>query len=139
MDLEPFKAPRFELEKKRVVEIPFYGSIGAGAYLTLHSNLITYPFRVTRLKMIFDELANNQVIHRWFTSGNRGVSTTGPPSGSGIATRETPTPTYVGRGIIRVVNLNAEYPDGDLYIKLYTYNGLGVAYTINASCTIEAM
>ena len=139
MKIPEFKAPKFALEARRVVEIPFYGSIGAGAFLTLVSNRISYPFRVTRLKMIFDELANNLVTHQWLTSGNRNVSTTGPPSGDLIGRRESTTPTFTGRGLIRVVDLNDEYPEGDLFIKLYTFNGLGVAYPINASCTIEAM
>lgn len=139
MRIPVFEAPKFELEARRVVEIPFYASVGAGAHLSLVSNRIAYPFRITRLKMIFDELANNLVQHRWYTSGNRNVSTTGPPSGDDIAARETPLPIYVGRGLVRVVDVNDEYPEGDLHIKLYTFNGLGVAYPINASCTIEAM
>jgi len=139
MKIPEFKAPRFALEARRVVEIPFYGTVGAGAILSLVSNRISYPFRITRLKMIFDEIANNVVQHRWFTSGNPQVSTTDVPSGDAIASRETPLPIFVGRGLVRIVDINEEFPEGDLFIKLYTLNGLGVAYTINGSCTIEAM
>lgn len=137
-DLE-FKAPTFAMKGKRTAEIPYQGSIGAGAFLTLLSGRITYKFRITKFKMIFDEVANNLVQHAWYISRNRNVSTTGPPSGDRLFAPESPTGIFVGRGIIRVVDTNIEVEEEGIFIKLYTYNGLGVAYPISASVTVEEL
>lgn len=139
MSEKVFKAPKFALEAKKFVEIPFYGVIAAGAFLSLVSGEIGYPFRIVRLKMIFDEIANNLVTHAWYKSGSRSVSITGPPVGDLLTAPESSTGTFSGRGIIRVVDTNIEVREDSTFIKLYTFNGLGVAYTINGSCTIEAM
>lgn len=134
-----FEAPKFTLEERRIVEIPFFGTVAAGLFLTLVSGMVTDPFRITRLKMIFDEKSNNLIQHSWWTARDGQGSTTGNPSGDRLGARESPTGVYVGRGIIRVVDVNLEFPEGRRYIKMHTFNGLGVAYIINGSCTIEEL
>jgi len=134
-----YKAPKFELFTKKVVEIQFTGSIGVGAYLTLVSSLITFPFRILQLKMIFGEEANNLVQHGWFLSGNSGVSVTGVPSGDNIASKESPNPFFIGKNILRVININIEVKEGRQYIKLYTYNANSYVYNINCSIVIQEL
>ncbi len=132
-----FKAPKFELKPRRVVEIPFRGTLAAGTMVTLNSGRITYPFRVTKVKMIFTDEANNQVIHSVHVLGNPYTSTTQAPTGDNLFGRESPTASFVGRSIIRVVPCNVEYPEGRRYIAFFTNNTSPYAYDFNGSVTIE--
>ena len=134
-----YKAPKFEMKPRRVAEIPFRATILAGVFNTLHSGLISYPFRITQVKMIFTDDANNWIRHGWYTNRSRAQSATGPPSGLNIFGRESPVADFIGKAIIRVVPCNIEYPDGMQYIHFYTDNSGPYAYERNASCTIEAM
>jgi len=136
---QKYVAPKFELLTKRTVEIPFTSIINTLTHLTLVSGMIPYPFRILQCKMIFTDDANNLVQHAWLTSGNISVSTTGLPSGDNIFGVESPTAVFIGKGIIRRVNTNIEFISPRLYIKLYTYNGLGYAYRINCSIIIQEL
>lgn len=135
--MEKFKAPTFEMVAKRVAELPFSGPIAAGAMLSLVSGMITYPFRITRVKMIFTEDANNWIVHEWYVSANRSVSTTGRPSGVNIFGRESPVSSFIGKAIIRKVQCSIEVREGRQYIKLYTNNTGPYLYQINGTITIE--
>lgn len=134
-----YKAPKMKLEPRRVAEIPFRGTIAAGAFDTLVSGRIGYPFRITQVKMIFTDDANNWIRHQWRVGRTRSQPATGPPSGTNIFGRESPTATFIGKAIIRVVPCNIEFPTGDRIIHFYTHNSGPYAYERNASCTIEAM
>ena len=134
-----YKAPKFEMRPRRVAEIPFRGPIAAGGHNTLISGRIMYPFRITQVKMIFTDDANNWIIHQWKVNRSRSQPTTGPPAGINIFGRESPTASFVGKAIIRVVPCYIEYPEGDLIIHFYTHNTSPYAYERNASITIEAM
>lgn len=134
-----FKAPKLDLKSKRVAEIPFRGTLLAGAMVSLNTSLITYPFRVTRVKMIFTDEANNLVIHSWHVRRSAFISTTAGPLGDNLFSREAPTATFTGRAIIRVAECNIEYPEGMRVITLYTNNTSPYAYDFNCAVTIEEM
>jgi len=138
-ELEMFKAPKFELAPRRVVEIPFSGPIAAGVFDTLDSGRIMYPFRITQVKMIFTDEANNWIRHEWRVSARARQSATEPLSGRNIFGPESPTASFVGKGIIRVVPCNIEFPEGGVIIHFYTQNLGPYIYERNASVTIEEM
>jgi len=134
-----FKAPKFELAPRRVAEIPFRGTITAGLMRTLVSGKIMYPFRITKVKMIFTDDANNWIRHAWYTGRTRSQPTTGPPTGMNIFGRESPVADFIGKAIIMVVPCLIEFPEGGEIIHFYTNNTGPYAYERNASITIEAM
>jgi len=134
-----YKAPKMRFAPRRIAEIPFRGTIAAGVFNTLVSGRIAYPFRITEVKMIFTDDANNWIRHGWYVGRNRSQPTTGPPTGVNIFGRESPVADFVGKAIIRVVPCNIEYPEGGMIIHFYTQNSGPYAYERNASCTIEAM
>ena len=134
-----YKAPKFEMKPRRVAEIPFQATLAAGAMVTLNSARITYPFRVVKVKMIFTEEAMNQVIHRWHVLRNPFVSTTAGPVGDNLFSRESPTASFIGTAIIRVVECNVEFPEGMRVVALYTNNTSPYAYDFNCAVVIEAM
>ena len=139
MSIPQYKAPELELALKKILEIPFASAIAAGAHLSLVSGRIEFPFRVTGAKMVFTDDANNWIQHRWYVSANRSVSTTGTPSGDNIFSPKSPSAYFSGKGLIRRVYANREYPAIGLYIKLYTFNNSPYAYNISASITIQEM
>ena len=135
--VEPFKAPRFEMVGKRVAELPFSGTIAAGGFLTIVSSMITYKFRILKVKMIFTEDANNWIVHEWLISGNRSTSTTGRPSGTNIFGRESPVSSFAGKAIVRNIACSIEVREERNYIKLYTRSTSPYAYFVNGTITIE--
>ena len=132
-----FKAPKLKLEPTVLAEIPFEGAVPAGGYLTLVSGLIPHKYRVIRAKMFFTAAAANLVRHRWFVSRNRSAPTTGWPTDTNLYGRLSPTATFVGQSLIRQVTANIGVLEEGTYLKLATFNGLGVAYQANGSITIE--
>lgn len=137
--LPPFQVPPLKLEPKRQAEIPFRGTVGAGVFLTLVSGLISYPFRIIQVKMIFTDVANHLVEHRWFVDTNINQPTTGFPTGQNLFSRESPSAGFRGKALIRVVPCNLEFPDGDLRIILGTQNLSNYAYIFDCSCTIQEL
>jgi hypothetical protein len=134
-----YKAPKFELKAKRVAEIPFTGTVGTLVYTTLVSGIITYPFRITRVKMVFPYTARNLVEHRVYTSRTESAPTTDWPTDMNIFGREAPVAGFRGEGIIKVVDCNVEVTEPGSRIKMATYNGTGATHYINGTVTIEAM
>lgn len=131
-----FVVPKLELKVRRVAELTFRGTIAAGAWLTIVSGKITYPFSIVQAKMIFTDEANNWIEHRWYTSTNTNAPTTDFPADDNIFGRESPTTGFIGKAIIRVVNTSLEFPEGNLYIKLGTRNTGPYAYQVNGSIVI---
>ena len=132
-----FKAPKYEPPAKRLAEIPFSGTVAAGAYLTLVTSKIMYPYRVIRVKMFFPAVAANLVSHRWYVALNPVVSVTDWPADTNLFGRESPTATFIGQSLIRQVAANVKVEEIGTYLKFSTFNGLGVAYVANGSITIE--
>ena len=87
--------------------------------------------------MFFPEEADNNVIHGWYVSRNRTVSTTGTPDGTNVFGRSTPTANFVGKAIVREAHSNLEFEETMLYVKFYTYNGNAYTYHAVGSITIE--
>jgi hypothetical protein len=131
-----FKIPRYEPKPIRTAEIPFNGLVGAGAYLTLISGRLMYPYKIVRVKMFFTAAAANLIQHRWFVAGSPAVSTTYWPTDENIFGRESPTATFIGTSLIRQVTCDVRVEDVGTYIKFATYNGLGVPYNANGAITI---
>ena len=144
-ELKPFKAPAFELKPRRVVTIPFRGNLATVSDILEATNWIMYPFRIIEVKMIFTDEANNWIRHRWLVSRSQRpfAATTAPIAGvpgiDNIFGQESPAAEFRGKAIIRRVPLSVEFPEGRLYLYLYTHNAGPYAYEYAASVTIEAM
>lgn len=134
-----FTVPKFVMERKRTVDLNFSGAVAAGAFLSIVGGSIGYPFRVVKASMVFTDDANNLIQHSWYVARDRGVSVTGPPSGSNIFGRENPTAFFVGKALVKTIVTNIEFEEVPVYVKLYTANTGTYVYTINCSLTIQEL
>jgi len=137
MSTPGFKAPTLDLKPTLLAEIPFEGTVAAGGYLTLVSGYIPHKYRVIRAKMFFTNVAANLVRHRWYVSRTTMAPATEWPNDTNLYGRLSPTATFIGQSLIRQVTTNVEVLEEGTYLKLATFNGLGVAYQANGSITIE--
>lgn len=136
-----FEAPKFEAARKRVLELVFSGRVTpvAPATLTIVSGLITYPFRITNVKMIFTDDANNLITHQWFVATNPSVADPAAPSGTDIFLGTPPVSNFAGKAIIRNVMCNIEVRQRSTYLKLYAVSTSPYAYFVNCTITIEEL
>jgi hypothetical protein len=139
MTYPTLKIPDIVSIPKRVVEIPFNMTVPAGGRNTLVSSLISYTFRLLRIKMVFDENAQNLLRIRWFIATNAGTSTTGPPAGDDITATESPTPFFIGNNLIITANINQDYPVERHYLKMYAENGNAVPVVANATVILQQL
>lgn len=139
METLRFIIPRFKLLPKRMAELPFHGTVAASATLLVSSSRIFYPFKVVQAKMTFTEEANNLVQHSWYVTSSGAVTGTGAPPGINIFGRESPQAFFAGKSTVKKIDMNLEYPEGGLFIVLYTVNGCTYAYYVDASITIQAL
>ena len=133
------KIPDLLTRTQRVVEIPFNAVVPAGGRVTLISSLIVYPFRILRIKMVFDENSQNLLSLRWFIATNASSSATGPPAGDDITATESPTPYFIGNNLIITANINQDYPTDRHYIKMYAENANAVAVVANATVILQSL
>lgn len=137
--VERFVAPRFELVGKRVAELPFSGTVAAGGTLTLVSGMITYFFRIKRVKMIITDDANNLITHQWFVSSDPSVADPLAPSGTDIFMGQGAVATFTGKAIIRNVDCNIEVRQRSTYLKLFVVSTSPYAYFVNGTMTVEVI
>lgn len=139
MDIPKFTAPRFRATGKQGYEIPYSGLVAAVSHLGISSNMITFPCRITRIKAIYTDDAQNLVRHYFIYDGNRTVSTTGVSSGINILRGVAPLGYFLGKASIKRIFVNIELPDPPTFIKVHTYNGAPTAYYINCGVSIEEL
>lgn len=136
-----YVAPKFEIRGKRTIELSFVGRVTlaapTGPHWTIVSRSIPYPFRLTEVEMVFTDDALNLIRHYWLYSHDTNTSISDVPSGNNLFSRESPTPYFIGRGIIKRLRCSIEVPEADMFIKLHTHNLTTGPYDINASCIIE--
>lgn len=132
-----FKAPKFELFEKRTEEIPFSGTIAAGAHLTMLSGSISYPFRVLQATMVFTNDADNNIRVYWLVSHEISTSTTAVPTGTYIFGRGSPTPYFVGKATVKRAYGNVKFEEAGLYIKCHVHNNGPYPYDFSGSITIQ--
>lgn len=134
-----FKAPKYEPQAKRLVEIPFSISVPTLAYRTLVTSRIMYKYRVVRVKMFFLASAASLVEHRWYVARSPTVSTTDWPADTLLHGRESPAAGFVGQSLVRQAEIGVDVMEEGTYIKFSTYNGTGAAYVANGAITLEEL
>lgn len=144
MSYPTLKIPDVFTVSKRTVEIPFNVAVPARAGIvngraTLVSSLIPYPFRVLRIKMVFDEFALNNLFYRWFISTNATTSATSPPAGDDLTATESPTPYYIGNNQILIANIYQDYSSARHYLKMYVENANLAIVQANATVIIQEL
>lgn len=140
MSLPKFEAPKPKLKRRRQVEINFIAPlIAAGAYGGQSSGNIGYPFRIVRGSIVFTEEHNYNVEVQFRVDGGNQITTTGHSSGLNIFGRENPQASFRGRGIIKRINTNVEFPDGRLFLKMSAWNNTPYVQSITGSLVVEEM
>jgi len=134
-----FKAPKFEFPLKRCGEIPFITTLGAGLHLTMVSSVLGFDFRVSMVRMNFDNDHNNNVRHYWLCSHNEGVSTTGPPPDENVFERILPTSYIIGDNRELRLYPNFYFYGARNFLKLHVHNLNVYTVDINASAYLEEL
>lgn len=138
-EIPVFKAPKLAFPMKRTGEIPFIVIIGANSHLTLVSSLLDFDFRISMVRMNFDDDHNNNVRHYWLCSHNTTVGTTGPPPDESVFERMFPTPYIIGENRELRLYPNYYYYGQRNYVKLHIHNLNTYQVQINASAYIEEL
>jgi len=134
-----FKAPKFEFPLKRCGEIPFTTLLAANTHLTMLSSVIPFDFRISMVRMNFDNDHNNNVRHYWLCSHNEGVSTTGPPPDENVFERILPTSYIIGDNRELRLYPNFYFYGARNFLKLHVHNLNVYTVDINASAYIEEL
>lgn len=137
MSIPIFVAPEFKPVTKRVAQIPFVATIGATTQLTLVSNRVPFKYRVISAEIVFRDDAANLLQIYILVSGNTNTSTTGVPPDPNVFSQYSPSPYFVGEGVIKKAECSVQAPDGYPYVKVHAVNLNAYAQTINATVTIE--
>jgi len=134
-----FKAPKIEMFIKRAYEIPFSALVAATSQQTIVSGLISFKFRVTLVKMIFDTDHVNSVLYYWLIGRNNQGSTTGLPEGDNIFREIVPVNFFVGNGETRTLQPNVAWEEDKGYLKLHINNLNTYAVTVKATIGIQEL
>ena len=134
-----FKAPKFEFPLKRCGEIPFTTLLAPNTHLTMLSSVIPFDFRISMVRMNFDNDHNNNVRHYWLCSHNEGVSTTGPPADENVFERILPTSYIIGDNRELRLYPNFYFYGARNFLKLHVHNLNVYTVDINASAYIEEL
>lgn len=134
-----YMAPKMTLKTKRIIEIPLVGLVAAGAHLGLVSSPIPFPFRVTQIKMVFTDDAQNLVRYYPLVSSNRNVSTTSVSDGENLLARQSPVNYFIGKALAKTINCNVEVPETNMHLKVHTLNGAPTPYYTNVTIRIEEL
>jgi len=136
---ERYRAPKIEAFVRREIEIPMSAAIAAASQGTIVTGLITFPFKVVKVKMYFRNDAANLVRCYWLVSESSTGSTTGIPPGDNLFKESVPLPYFVGEDEIREVLCYYEDEDGNKHIKLHVDNAHTIAQEVQATVTIRRL
>lgn len=136
---ERYQVPPIEFVPKRSWDIPMSGTVPGFSQATIVSGKITFPFRITRVRMWFRNDAAYSVLLYWLVSPNSTGSTTGIPSGDNIFAYAAPVPYFAAEDTVIEALSNYEDPDGNKYLKLHAVNGLAVLMDVLGIATVEEL
>jgi hypothetical protein len=122
---------------KQILVIPFNAVLPALTNITLLAGKIGFRYRVVEAEIVFTDDANNLLLVYFFTANNSSINNTVPPPDSNIFSRYSPTPYFIGEGLIKHVECNVLAGDNEFFIKLYASNLNNYPQVVNASIKIE--
>lgn len=137
MSIPVFVAPEFKPVTRRVAQIPFTGTVGATTQLTLISSRITFKYKVVGVEIVFRDDAANALQIYVLVSGNQNTSTTSVPPDPNVFSTYSPTPYFVGEGVVKKAECTVLAPEGYYYVKVHAVNLNAYAQTINVTVRIE--
>ena len=130
-----FIAPRYIPPMRRMLEIPFNGTVTVLApQQTIVSDLVDFDFIVRMITVDFASDHNDLVAHWFLLSHNVNIGTTAPPSDENILGRISPTGFVIGDNREKRFYPNVLYTGRKNFIKMHILNG--TTYTIRAKATV---
>jgi hypothetical protein len=124
------------IEHKRSSTIPLIGTLGAGLQQTYVSSRIPYRFRIVAVTVVFGFNTGNALLIYVLSSRTTTSSTSTVPPDTPIFSEYSPTPYFVGEGLIKCPPVDYYAETDEQYVKVHAVNGSAIAQTINVTITV---
>lgn len=132
-----YMSPEILFNRRRLINIPISGTIGATAQNSFSTSHIPFKYRIVKVRMYFRDDAVWNVLMYWFSSSNPQGSTANLPDGTNIFAYASNTPFFVSDGPPVEAECSYESNEDEHYIKLHVVNNNGYATNVNGVVTIE--
>ena len=111
-------------------------TLGAGLQQTFVSSRIPYRFRIVHTSIVFNFGTGNNLLIYIMTSRTTTTSTTSVPPDTPVFSEYSPTPYFVGDGLIKCPPVDF-YADADeQYVKVHAVNNSTVAQVVNVAVSV---
>jgi hypothetical protein len=127
------------MKAKRTAEILFFAAVGAGAQLTILSDLISFPFVVRSIIIDFGEDHLDSVLHYVLLSTNRTTSVTAVPADTNAFTGLSTIDYAIGDNREKRYYPNTIWRETKSYVKVHAINFNTYAVNIKVNVTIEEL
>lgn len=127
------------MNNKRIVTIPFFGTVAASSKKTLCSKRIDYPIRTLRIRAGFAAGCNRLLRLYFFISPDDETPTTPFPTGMNIFAELGESVYLVGDDNIVDLDHMSEALTGGNYLKIFADNTDTFEHAIEAQITVEML
>lgn len=117
--------------------ISFFGSVGAGANVTLVSKLLSSKFKTKIVRASFAPGVNRLMTLKFFISPDDNNPTTEEPTGTNIFSTIGQVPYLTGDDEVKTLPHEVLQTERNSFLKVYAENGDTFSHTIDAQITIE--
>ena len=121
---------------KRSSTIPLIGTLGAGLQQTYVSSRIPYRFRIVHVSVVFGHGTGNALLIYILSSRTTTASTSTVPPDTPVFSQHSPTPYFVGEGLIKCPPVDYHADSDEQYVKVHAVNNSGVAQVVNVTVTV---
>lgn len=117
--------------------IAFFGTVGAGANITLVSERISRPFRVTKIAARFALGCENLLALRFYNAADDDAPTAAPPCGVSMLDDYGQVDYVVGDQDSKIMDHEVIIKESGAYLKVYAENADAVSHSVDVQMTIE--
>jgi hypothetical protein len=121
---------------KRTDTIPFMSTLGAGLQQTYVSSRIPYRFRIVHTSIVFSFGTGNNLLIYVLASRTTTTSTSTVPPDTPVFSQYSPSPYFVGEGLIKCPPVDFHGELDEAYVKVHAINNSAIAQTVNVTVTV---
>ncbi|KKN06079.1 hypothetical protein LCGC14_1080880 [marine sediment metagenome] len=124
-------------ERPKKQTISFFGTVGAGANLTLVSQLITGRFKTSVIRASFAPGVERLMTLKYFISFDPSAPTTEQPKGINILQQTGQVPFITGDDEFKSLEHEVLQNERNAFLKVFAENADSFEHTIDTQITIE--
>jgi hypothetical protein len=121
---------------KRCSTISLIGTLAAGLQQTYVSSRIPYRFRIVHASIVFGFGTGNALLIYVLASRTTTTSTSTVPPDTPVFSEYSPTPYFVGDGLIKCPPVDYYAAEDEQYVKVHAVNNSAIAQTVNVTVTV---